>query len=155
VTALLRTLEAPLLSSAPELLPFLKWPGGKSQELQAIAAAAPPLTGRYIDPFVGGGSILLAVPDDVEAWANDAAEDLVGIYRAAADGHSRFRDCAAGIAQGWDSLAGYQDVFNDLAEDFLAGGGGLPIVLGAGRRRRFEDLFDLAGPRIEDVFLAA
>jgi len=37
-------------SKLPDLTPFIKWPGGKSDELLAIAAAAPPLGGRYIDP---------------------------------------------------------------------------------------------------------
>ena len=64
--------------------PFLKWPGGKSQELPAIAAVAPSLTGRLIDPFVGSGAVLYAAPPGVAAWANDACPDLIGLYASAA-----------------------------------------------------------------------
>src|SRR3989304_10203868 len=48
-------LTTPRIEASPTLTPFLKWPGGKSSELPLIAALAPPLTGRLIDPFVGGG----------------------------------------------------------------------------------------------------
>ena len=34
---------------------------------------------------------LLAVPEAIEAWANDAAEDLIELYRAAAEGRWTFR----------------------------------------------------------------
>ncbi len=37
----------PSLEGIPALTPFIKWPGGKSLELPAIAAKAPPLTGRW------------------------------------------------------------------------------------------------------------
>ena len=79
----LRGLVEPRIESPPRLLPFLKWPGGKSDELSVITAAAPALTGRFIDPFVGGGSVLLATPIEVPAWANDACADLVRLYTAA------------------------------------------------------------------------
>jgi hypothetical protein len=38
------------------LKPFIKWPGGKSSELELIKFYAPTKFSRYIDPFVGGGS---------------------------------------------------------------------------------------------------
>src|SRR5664279_31127 len=93
------------LSGAPGLSPFIKWPGGKGQELAAIAAAAPPLTGRFIDPFVGGGSVLLATPADVPALANDACRDLVELYASAANGDREFQQGVSGIARSWDGLS--------------------------------------------------
>ena len=111
MNAQLRILDLPLhrLAPSPSLAPFLKWPGGKSQELSAIAAAAPPLTGRFIDPFVGGGSVLLAVPEEVDAWVNDAAEDLIELYRAAAEERRGFRDATEGVAQAWDALRSFEE----------------------------------------------
>ena len=52
----------PRLDPAPRLTPFIKWPGGKGAELRSIAGASPILNGRFIEPFVGGASVLLAVP---------------------------------------------------------------------------------------------
>ena len=37
--------------------PFLKWAGGKQPFLARHADRFPPLTGRYIEPFMGGGSV--------------------------------------------------------------------------------------------------
>ena len=116
------------VAASPALTPFLKWPGGKSQELAAIAAVAPILTGRFIDPFVGGGSVLLAVPDQVEAWANDAAEDLVELYRAAAEERRTFRVALQGVADAWDGLRSLDGLYRALAENFLAGTSGLAVV---------------------------
>ena len=140
------------LAAHPALVPFLKWPGGKSQELAAIAAAAPLLTGRFIDPFVGGGSVLLAVPGDVDAWANDAAEDLIEIYRAAAEERWTFRDSVSGVAQAWDEFRAFDDVYRTLANEFLGGSSGLETVSGMGRSQGFKRVLDQAGPGLDDTF---
>lgn len=156
MNAQLRLVDLPLhrLTASPFLVPVLKWPGGKSQELPAIVAAAPALSGRYVDPFVGGGSVLLAVPEDVEAWANDAAEDLIELYRAAAEQRSAFREAVSGVARAWDELALLNDVYRSLADAFLGGSSGLATVLAAGSRRSFGCVLDLAGPGLDDAFAA-
>lgn len=154
LNAQLRLVDLPLhrLEASPSLSPFLKWPGGKSQELPAIAAAAPALTGRYVDPFVGGGSVLLAVHEDVEAWANDAAEDLIELYRAAAEQRWTFRDAVSGVARAWDELASVDDVYPRLADAFLDGSSGLASVLAVGDRRSLGCVLDSAGPGLDDAF---
>jgi DNA adenine methylase len=156
VNAQLRILDLPLyrLVPSPSLTPFLKWPGGKSQELSAIAAAAPPLTGRFIDPFVGGGSVLLAVPEQVDAWVNDAAADLIELYRAAAEERRGFRDAAEGVADAWDALRSFEEVYRALADDFLDGSSGLGAVSAAGRSGSFGLALTLAGPGLSDEFVA-
>ncbi len=156
VNVQLRILDLPVdrLAASPALTPFLKWPGGKSQELTAIAAAAPPLEGRFIDPFVGGGSVLLAVPDAVEAWANDAAEDLIELYRAAADERWSFRDAVHGIAGAWEALRSCSELYRALAEDFLSGSRGATVVRTGLHARSLDRVVALAGPELEDVFTA-
>jgi DNA adenine methylase len=154
VNAQLRLLDLPVhgIAASPGLTPFLKWPGGKSQELAAIARAAPPLTGRFIDPFVGGGSVLLAVPEGIEAWANDAAEDLIALYRAAAEERWAFRHAAQGVADAWDALRSFEELYRALADDFLDGSSGLADVPIGSRTRGLELAVALAGPGLEDVF---
>lgn len=105
----------PRVGGSPGLSPFLKWPGGKTLELGSIAAAAPGLEGRFIDPFVGGGSVLLATPIDVPALANDACRDLVEIYESAASGGRAFRAAIDGLASAWDDLARLEFLFAELA----------------------------------------
>ena len=41
--------------------PFLKWVGGKTQILDTILNKIPKEMNNYHEPFVGGGSVLLAV----------------------------------------------------------------------------------------------
>ena len=41
--------------------PFLKWVGGKTQILDKILSKIPKEMNNYHEPFVGGGSVLLAV----------------------------------------------------------------------------------------------
>lgn len=64
----------------PAAGPLLKWPGGKSGELAQILPALPPVTGRYLEPFVGGGAVLFALPPHVPAEVNDASVDLIDLY---------------------------------------------------------------------------
>lgn len=156
MNAQLRVLDLPLyrLAPSPSLAPFLKWPGGKSQELSAIAAAAPPLTGRFIDPFVGGGSVLLDVPEEVDAWANDAAADLIELYRAAAEERRAFRDAAEGVAQAWDALRSFEGVYRAVADEFLDGSSGLGAVSAVGRSGSLGQALALAGPGLDDAFAA-
>lgn len=108
-------LRLPRVGGSPSLSPFLKWPGGKTLELASIAAAAPALIGQFIDPFVGGGSVLLATPIEVPALANDACRDLVELYTRAASGDREFREAADGLADAWDELADFESAYADLA----------------------------------------
>jgi DNA adenine methylase len=105
----------PRLQGARPLSPFLKWPGGKTLELAAIAAAAPALSGRFIDPFVGGGSVLLATPVAVPAKANDACRDLVEVYARAVSGERAFRVAVDGLADAWAELADFDSAYAELA----------------------------------------
>ena len=115
------TAETSKLAARPDLKPFIKWPGGKSQELPLIAAAAPPLPGRLIDPFVGGGAVLLATPVEVPAWCNDLCPELIGIYQGAARGDADLRSCLAGLDDGWDRLGTLEGLYADLAAAYVGG----------------------------------
>ena len=145
------TTAAPRIDANPDLVPFLKWPGGKSLELDSIAAAAPPLTGRYIDPFVGGGSVLLAVPAAVPALANDACRDLVELYTSAAASDPEFHGAIDGLAGAWDDLAGVDTLYADLAlAERTPNDDGSEAL--AGHRPDLERVLSQAGPGLRAAF---
>lgn len=152
VTLALPLFMPPRLEARPLVTPFLKWPGGKSQELPAIAAVAPPLTGRLIDPFVGGGAILFAAPPEVAAWANDACPDLVGLYTSAAARGDSVIAAIAGVAGAWEGFSSIPELCEDLADAFLRDSRVAAVASLDRHGASLHGLADHAGPRITGIF---
>lgn len=86
--------------------PFIKWAGGKSRLLPLIKNMMPAFGGRYIEPFVGGGAVLLGT-NPGNAVINDMNRNLINCY-------GRIRDDWAGTADGFDRMA---SEFNLLGND--------------------------------------
>lgn len=59
--------------------PIIKWPGGKSRELNRILPYIPPFQ-RYIEPFFGGGALFFHLCP-AQAAVNDISPALVQFYR--------------------------------------------------------------------------
>lgn len=60
------------------LPPIIKWPGGKEKELKYILPNAPHFE-RFIEPFVGGGSVFMGIAAD-EYCINDFSSELIELY---------------------------------------------------------------------------
>ena len=63
------------------LAPLLKWPGGKTRELDRILPVVPDDAARYLEPFLGGGAVFWAVPSEVPASVNDRSPELMALHR--------------------------------------------------------------------------
>jgi len=70
--------------------PVLKWVGGKTQILEEVLALFPAEMANYHEPFLGGGSVLLALLASVEAgtrtiygtvFASDLNPNLIALYK--------------------------------------------------------------------------
>ena len=83
---------------------FLKWAGGKQSLARLIANAIPAQFGRYVEPFLGGGSVFFAVRPK-EAMLSDANSWLIGTYLAVRDD--------------WKAVALYLDSMPNTKDDFL------------------------------------
>jgi DNA adenine methylase len=62
---------------------FLRYPGGKSKLLFFLANLLPQsdrIKGRYIEPFVGGGSVFLYIQPE-RAILSDLNEELIDLYK--------------------------------------------------------------------------
>jgi len=60
--------------------PFVKWAGGKTQLLERLEARIPDSYGKYYEPFIGGGALLLDVQPE-RAVINDINGQLLNVYR--------------------------------------------------------------------------
>ena len=60
--------------------PFIKWVGGKRQLLEILREHMPKTYGRYYEPFIGGGALLLDVQPK-NAVINDVNKQLLNVYR--------------------------------------------------------------------------
>jgi len=66
------------------MTPFLKWPGGKRWFINHFAKLLPSEFVRYIEPFLGGGSVYFHLRPH-KAILADTNEELITTYRAIRD----------------------------------------------------------------------
>ena len=70
--------------------PILKYRGGKSKEIPFFANYIPRFTGRYIEPFFGGGAVYFHIAPQ-QAIINDINTKLVNFYRGVRNDYPRLR----------------------------------------------------------------
>lgn len=58
---------------------ILKWPGGKEKELPIIRKYIPQYTGRFVEPFVGGGAVFFDTTTPF-CCINDKSDELINLY---------------------------------------------------------------------------
>lgn len=68
------------MSDKISLTPFLKWAGGKRWFVQRHSDLLPKTFNRYIEPFLGGGSVYFHLQPD-KALLGDTNPDLIAAYR--------------------------------------------------------------------------
>lgn len=71
------------------LRPIIKWPGGKSGEIERILPLIPAYN-RYIEPFFGGGALFFHL-EPQRAAVNDVSVDLMNFYRLIQAGDQELR----------------------------------------------------------------
>ena len=64
--------------------PILKWAGVKTQMLGELLPKVPSSSGRYIEPFFGGGALFFALQPE-NAVIADSNPELINMYRQVAD----------------------------------------------------------------------
>ncbi|MFC2663912.1 MAG: DNA adenine methylase [Scardovia wiggsiae] len=73
------------MDTSKPLHPILKWAGGKRQLLDEIIPMTPPSEYRtYVEPFIGGGALLLQLQPE-HAVINDSNQELINVYECVRD----------------------------------------------------------------------
>lgn len=77
--------------SNKNIMPFVKWAGGKRQLLDRISERMPQNYNRYYEPFIGGGAVLFHLQPE-HAVINDINASLINTYRIIANNPQEFID---------------------------------------------------------------
>lgn len=70
--------------------PMIKYRGGKSKEIPHIMCHVPRFTGRYIEPFFGGGALFFFL-EPRQAIVNDVNSKLIEFYRGVRNNYTSLR----------------------------------------------------------------
>jgi len=84
--------------------PFVKWVGGKRQLQERIAEKVPAFSGRYFEPFLGGGAMFFHLNPD-QAILSDVNKKLINVYSQ--------------IKADWEKVATICDAINQEFEQSL------------------------------------
>lgn len=71
-------------NAQPPVQPFLKWAGGKRQLAPELLKRLPDNYGRYYEPFIGGGALLLTLQPQ-KATISDSNAELINCYQIVRD----------------------------------------------------------------------
>lgn len=71
--------------------PIIKYRGGKSKEISNILQYIPRFSGRYIEPFFGGGALFFYL-EPQRAVINDINSKLMDFYRGVRDDYTQLRN---------------------------------------------------------------
>jgi DNA adenine methylase len=102
------------------LSPFLKWPGGKSSEIRKISESAPRTrVNRFVEPFVGGGSVLLSIDSTIPAVANDVCPELIDLYKSGSMKDSELKDELLKLSFSWELIASHETKWEILSNQLM------------------------------------
>ena len=84
--------------------PLIKWPGGKSGELNIILNNLPNQINNYYEPFLGGGAVYFSLDSSIPSYVNDISTDLIDFYRCISKEDALFFSTLNNINIVWESL---------------------------------------------------
>lgn len=106
------------IGSSERLSPIIKWPGGKEKELKYIFPVLPKFD-RYFEPFVGGGSVFMAMDSD-QYFINDFSSELIDLYENIATSNSQFFSYAESIDKSWGRAYNFFSNHQELIQLYLS-----------------------------------
>lgn len=96
--------------------PIIKWPGGKEKELQQIVDNCPANFENFFEPFVGGGSVFMAIQAN-NYNINDFSTELINLYRAIQIADNDFFVFIDGMELTWTNVEEFFEQHNVELEE--------------------------------------
>lgn len=91
------------LANFTDLKPLLKWAGGKEKEIKYIIPCLPNSFRNYFEPFVGGGSVYMALKAE-RYFINDKSDELISLYRNISQNNATFYEWQDLIIASWENM---------------------------------------------------
>lgn len=91
---------------------IIKWPGGKSREIDMIQDLIPAQYDRYVEPFLGGGALYFHLMPK-KAAINDFSVPLMDFYRLIKAGSRELKDTLYGYDSSLQSLLSICDEYGE------------------------------------------
>lgn len=91
--------------------PLIKWPGGKSSELNKIKGFLP-LYDRYVEPFLGGGALFFDLSPK-KALIGDLSENLMLFYTLIREGSAEMERSLLEISDEWDAVRDAAEFYSE------------------------------------------
>ena len=104
-------------NTSTSLQPIIKWPGGKEKELKYILPNAPEFD-RFFEPFVGGGSVFMAIRAR-EYYINDFSSELIALYKNIATSNNEFFRYATMMDRSWENAVSFFKDNKILVDTYL------------------------------------
>lgn len=95
------------MTTKSNMHPFLKYPGGKTKEIDLVLKYKPETIDKYIEPFVGGGSIYFAM-DTENSYINDKSSDLIQLYTLLKEQNKELKNYLLKFDKIWKDLSSKQ-----------------------------------------------
>lgn len=131
------------------LSPIIKWPGGKEKELKYIIPNAPQFE-RFIEPFVGGGSVFMGI-ESRKYLINDFSSELIELYRSIESSDKDFFKYTETMDLSWTNAVNFFQSKPQLKETYIGYRNGL---IGKSELKEFihsfclnnkQDILDIIG----------
>ena len=94
--------------------PIIKYRGGKSKEIPQILPHIPRFTGRYIEPFFGGGALFFYL-EPSNAIINDINKNLIDFYKDVKNNYHKIKEELLAIEIDYKKN---RDVFDELKAQY-------------------------------------
>ena len=100
--------------------PFVKWPGGKHEEYKIIKKYFPKKIDKYVEPFIGGGAVYLAIAECKTYYINDKSIELINLYKMIKEQNKFFFNKLDDILYNWRLIEKIVDKHNiELIDKYL------------------------------------
>jgi len=96
--------------------PLIKWPGGKSRELEKIRPYLHNKFDRFIEPFLGGGAVYFSLENEKNV-VNDINSNLIDLYRHLQTKDENLISSLYKIASDWNILKPKSDLLINEFEE--------------------------------------